>query len=736
MRSIAILGGLCLMLTGAAASGAPLRSSSSTGSAPIEASATRTHGPRVAKVVLLGNRAIESRVDGHRSGAGEAFAFRARRSGTATSISVYLDNRDRANALFAGLYSSRHGRPHSLMTSGSRRSPKAGAWNRLAVRAARLRRGTTYWLALLGKGGAIYFRDRNGRSCRGQRSFRLKMLSLPRTWHAGPNSHACRISAYVKGIGRVSSGTGGGGGTNAPGRPTTTPTGTPTSPGAPTDEVQPYFGASVVSKTTGACAAGCAIEGQQLSVTPGMWSHNPAFAYQWQDCITNAGTDTGATIADSGSSHIMTPPTTGSCANISGATSSTYTVQASDVGKALAVNVTATNSHGSTSTTTAGTCNTGLMTTTWTSSTNPATPVASAYFDNGQPGCSPISAVVGRGQYGTGAAGQHFCTNAPISCGFADIANAGVPHGTALYAVPGTCTSPSGPGTGCANTGTGWSYSSGHITVSGGAVLQNVSVAAGTNTASVVEISGTTANVTIQDSDISGGCNCVFTAAGGLINLSGSGGNITIRNNNLHGIDASTAGDGCNAAVFAGASTGANIVVDSNNIYWCSTGLNQIKANGAWTIANNYIHDFAYADSGRSNHFDGIQPEGGGSSSSPMNFVNNTDLMDVDQTAPVILSTDNNVANSYRWIAHNLLAGGDLAIYVTGDATYPTTHSAVLNNAFSQIYMGDHNTRSLYGSGSFGPTGYWTASTNTWTTNNWDDTGGVVSPNTCTTGCP
>ena len=237
MRSIAILGGLCLMLTGAAASGAPLRSSSSTGSAPIEASATRTHGPRVAKVVLLGNRAIESRVDGHRSGAGEAFAFRARRSGTATSISVYLDNRDRANALFAGLYSSRHGRPHSLMTSGSRRSPKAGAWNRLAVRAARLRRGTTYWLALLGKGGAIYFRDRNGRSCRGQRSFRLKMLSLPRTWHAGPNSHACRISAYVKGIGRVSSGTGGGGGTpvfatNPPTGPTTPPTG-PTTP--PTD---------------------------------------------------------------------------------------------------------------------------------------------------------------------------------------------------------------------------------------------------------------------------------------------------------------------------------------------------------------------------------------------------------------------------------------------------------------------------------------------------------------------
>ena len=74
---------------------------------------------------------------------------------------------------------------------------------------------------------------------------------------------------------------------------------------------------------------------------------------------------------------------------------------------------------------------------------NIGTPPQSTYVDNGEPGCSPISAVVGSSQYGTGTTGMHFCTNAPITCGFADIANTGPPAGTTLYAVPGTCTSPS-----------------------------------------------------------------------------------------------------------------------------------------------------------------------------------------------------------------------------------------------------------------------------------------------------
>ncbi len=226
MRAIAALCGLCVTLMVASASGAPRSSSSSIDSALNQVSATslsggprqnpyvarasseqryavrgnekRTHGSHVNQVILLGNQATESRVGHNLVGRAEAFAFRAHRSGTAASITVYLGARDRATTLFAGLYSSRHGHPQSLLTSGLRRSPKSGAWNSVAVRSASLRSGTTYWLAVLGKGGAIYFRDRNGGSC-GHRSSRRELRLLPRNWPAGPNSRACLISAYVKG---------------------------------------------------------------------------------------------------------------------------------------------------------------------------------------------------------------------------------------------------------------------------------------------------------------------------------------------------------------------------------------------------------------------------------------------------------------------------------------------------------------------------------------------------------
>ena len=754
VRRIAILCGLCTVLTGAAASGAPL-SSSSARSTLSQASPTglvaarlprnpnlahssreqvlaqdgaakRTDGSAAAQVILLGTQTIEPSVRRNSAGTAEAFAFRARRTGTAASISVFLDARDRARTVIAGLYSNQHGHPHSLLASGRLRAPKARAWNTVPVSPAKLRSGTTYWLAVLGKGGPIYFRDRNARLCTGKHSSEHNGRSLPKTWPAGPNSHACQISAYIKGKRRNKD-------TNNPTRTTAIPP-TSTTPGnAPVNAVQPYFVASIVSSTTGACTAGCAIEGQQLSVIPGVWSNGPTFSYRWQDCTTTAGTNTGVAVTTGGASNIMNPPTTGSCSNISGATSSSYRIQPSDVGKALAVNVTATNGHGSATTTPTGSCNTGLMTTTWNASTDMHNPgPASTYFDNGQPGCSPISAVVGTGQYGTSTNGEHFCTNAPTTCGFADIANAGVPPGTSLYAVPGTCTSPAGPGTGCANTGSGWSYSGGRITMSSNSVLQNVSFAAGMNTTSVISISGTTANVTIQDSDISSGCNCNYQAAGGLINVAGSGGSITIENNNLHGIDASTAGDGCNAAVYGGSSTGANITVANNNIYFCATGLNQVKGTTAgWTIDDNYIHDFAWADSAKSNHMDGIQFEDGGNANSPTDFVNNTDLLDMQQTDAVILSTDNNLAESYRWIAHNLLAGGDIALYLGGSATYVTTNSTFENNVFSQIYMGDHNTMTGFGSGTYGPTAYWTASTNTWSNGIWDDNGAAIAPDTC-----
>jgi hypothetical protein len=72
---------------------------------------------------------------------------------------------------------------------------------------------------------------------------------------------------------------------------------------------------------------GTAQQGQVLSTSDGTWGNTPTgYTYQWQDC----------------------DPTGTTCTPIAGATAATYTVQPTDVGETLRVQVTATNRFGST----------------------------------------------------------------------------------------------------------------------------------------------------------------------------------------------------------------------------------------------------------------------------------------------------------------------------------------------------------------------------------------------------
>ena len=351
MRRMTMLCGLYLLMTGAGASGAQLIRSSSTDSAIKTTSVTSRHQLRQkppmahsdseqgymqrrtvkrtnraggTRVILLGEQALESMVDHNLAGTIAAFAFRARRSGTAASINVYLATPDRATTLVAGLYSSSHGQPRSLLTSGLLRSPRAGAWNSVAVRSASLRSGRTYWLAVLGRGGAIYFRDRDGGLCTGERSSRRELRSLPGTWPAGPESHVCHISAYVKGSSGANTKVFG---INAPAG-TTGPAGG-TAAATPTDTTPPTSGTNLTLSplaTLGPVVSGQAVQGQTLTASEGMWSNSPAsYGYQWQDCNTGGA----------------------GCVNIGGATGSGYTLAGSDVGDTVRVMVTATNSAGS-----------------------------------------------------------------------------------------------------------------------------------------------------------------------------------------------------------------------------------------------------------------------------------------------------------------------------------------------------------------------------------------------------
>jgi L-fucose isomerase-like protein len=67
--------------------------------------------------------------------------------------------------------------------------------------------------------------------------------------------------------------------------------------------------------------------GKALRTTSGTWSTSATFTYQWLRC--------SATFTD--------------CTNIPGATATSYTIRAADVGHLLAANVTATNAERSAS---------------------------------------------------------------------------------------------------------------------------------------------------------------------------------------------------------------------------------------------------------------------------------------------------------------------------------------------------------------------------------------------------
>src|SRR5581483_6766562 len=93
-------------------------------------------------------------------------------------------------------------------------------------------------------------------------------------------------------------------------------------------------GVSAPASTGLPVVSGSPVQGQVLAATAGSWSGSPTgFGYQWQRCNTSGG----------------------GCAAIAGATGSSYTLAAADVGSTLRVAVTASNGGGSTTATSAAT---------------------------------------------------------------------------------------------------------------------------------------------------------------------------------------------------------------------------------------------------------------------------------------------------------------------------------------------------------------------------------------------
>jgi hypothetical protein len=233
--------------------------------------------------VLLGNRTIHHAVGRTGSGQPAAFPFAVRRAGTVSAVSVYLDAHNKARTLMVALYSSRRGHPVKLVASGKLSSPKAGSWNRVSLGRVAVRARSTYWLAVLGRGGTLVFRDARHGSCQA-RMYRTRMASMPRRWTSATRMNACSISAYAMGHLRPGAGGGGGGGTTNGTLTPTAPT-APTSPGGPGSPGTPAaqvgaptpLGALVCTQTLNAGAnvqsvVSSAAPGAVVCLNPGNWS--------------------------------------------------------------------------------------------------------------------------------------------------------------------------------------------------------------------------------------------------------------------------------------------------------------------------------------------------------------------------------------------------------------------------------------------------------------------------------
>ncbi|MGH2853744.1 MAG: choice-of-anchor R domain-containing protein [Solirubrobacteraceae bacterium] len=162
--------------------------------------ASATHTPTAApSALLLGDEAVEPQRDSLSAGEAEALPFQALTSGLTGAVHVYVDSHSSARTLIVGLYANAGGHPGALLTSGAAAFPTARAWNTASVAPVQLASGSTYWLAVLGTGGTLRYRDRANGPCKAETSAQTGLGALPASWSTGAVYSTCPISAYLTG---------------------------------------------------------------------------------------------------------------------------------------------------------------------------------------------------------------------------------------------------------------------------------------------------------------------------------------------------------------------------------------------------------------------------------------------------------------------------------------------------------------------------------------------------------
>jgi len=431
--------------------------------------------------------------------------------------------------------------------------------------------------------------------------------------------------------------------------------------------VAPYFIAS----------SGDAVTGQTLRVSPGTWSGSPSISFQWEDCTTTAGQ----------------PPTTGGCSPVTGATSSTYVVQPSDVGHSIVAAVTATNTSGSSSTSVSGSCATGENNS--QNESDIAPPPAEAA------GCSPISAVAA-----PSAAGETFCSNAFITCGFPDplTGDVGVPPGTSLTTVSSNC--------GCLPSGASWS--AGTLDISGDNVTAEDLYVPGN-----ILISGS--GDTVTDSVVTTGVCGPTCSSPEPIEVLGSASNTQITYDTVFGGANGTVHNASNEPILIshvysyGACSGQLGWGDVWNSYFISDiVITNANGEGLCHVEPDYVPG-GFSANWPASPWGGACPGSCSSSSdSYTNFQHDVLLNPQGQTAAIFLDNHafDQTGNNNITVNASFVAGGGYVVYGDNDGD-TSSNILITNDRWSSMYYPR--------GGYYGACG-WNDAATTLTSDLWDDT--------------
>lgn len=152
-----------------------------------------TIGARRSTSQILGSSSVQSVVDSDTAGLAEAFPSIASANGSINSMQLYVNSTNKSTSIVVGIYSDTNG-PSALLTKGTINTPVTG-WNKVSIPAITLVSGRKYWIAILGKGGTIAYRDANCASSVTSKSSIL--TTLPSTWTTGQTWNTCNLSAYA-----------------------------------------------------------------------------------------------------------------------------------------------------------------------------------------------------------------------------------------------------------------------------------------------------------------------------------------------------------------------------------------------------------------------------------------------------------------------------------------------------------------------------------------------------------